>query len=156
VREHVNPFPIWYLIQVVAEEVGQSIKKVSGLFLGICLVLGTAGVAAAQEKSGEMHAPPPVLNITREFVKPGRTGLTHERSESAFVKAMANAKYPTHYVAMDSLSRKSRSLFMVGYESFAGVEKDAIATQKNAALAAALDRAAVVDGELLDSYDQSS
>ncbi len=131
-------------------------NKLSGFMLGICLVLGTAGVAAAQEKSGEMHAPPPVLNITREFVKPGKAGVTHERSESAFVRAMANAKYPTRYLAMDSLSGKSRTLFMVGYESFAAVEKDAMATQKNATLSAALDRAAVADGELLDSYEQSS
>jgi hypothetical protein len=131
-------------------------KKVSVFLLGMCLVLGTASLASAQEKSEGMHTPPPVLNITREFVKPGKTGLTHERSESAFVKAMANAKYPTRYLAMDSLSGKSRSLFLVGYESFAAVEKDLMATQKNAALAAALDRAAVVDGELLDSYDQSS
>lgn len=131
-------------------------KKLFSSILGMCLVLGTAGVATAQEKSGEMHAPPPVLNITREYVKPGKTGLTHERSESAFVKAMANAKYPTRYLAMDSLSGKSRTLFMVGYESFAAVEKDAMATQKNATLSAALDRAAVADGELLDSYDQST
>jgi hypothetical protein len=131
-------------------------KKVSGFLLGMCLVLGTAGVAAAQEKSGEMHAPPPVLNIIREVVKPGKSGLTHERSESAFVKAMVNAKYPTRYLAMDSLSGKSRSLFMIGYESFAALEKDVMDTQKNATLAAALDRAAVADGELLDSYDQSS
>ena len=131
-------------------------KKLFSSILGMCLVLGTAGVATAQEKSGEMHAPPPVLNIIREVVKPGKSGLTHERSESAFVKAMVNAKYPTRYLAMDSLSGKSRSLFMIGYESFAALEKDVMDTQKNATLAAALDRAAVADGELLDSYDQSS
>jgi hypothetical protein len=132
-------------------------KKLSGFLLGMCLVLGTASIAAAQEKSDAgMHAPPPVLNITREFVKPGKQGATHERTESAFVKAEANAKWPTHYLAMDSLSGKARSLFLTGFESFAAAEKDALATAKNSAFAAALDRAGVADGELLDSIDQTS
>jgi hypothetical protein len=131
-------------------------KKLSGFLLGMCLVLGSASIAAAQENSEGMHAPPPVLNIIREFVKPGKQGSTHERTESAFVKAEANAKWPTHYIAMDSLSGKSRSLFFTGYESFAAAEKDAQATEKNTALAAALDRASLADGELLDSIEQSS
>ncbi|MGB8522746.1 MAG: hypothetical protein WCD43_07255 [Candidatus Acidiferrales bacterium] len=131
-------------------------KKVCGILLGICFLLGTASIAAAQEKSDGMHTPPPVLNITREFVKPGKQGATHERTESAFVKAEANAKWPTHYLAMDSLSGKSRSLFLTGYESFAAAEEDAQAAEKNSALSAALDRASLADGELLDSIDQTS
>jgi hypothetical protein len=132
-------------------------KKLSGFLLGMSLVFGSASIAAAQEKSDAgMHAPPPVLNITREFVKPGKQGATHERTESAFVKAEANAKWPTHYLAMDSLSGKARSLFLTGYESFAAAEKDAQATAKDSAFAAALDRAGVADGELLDSIDQTS
>jgi hypothetical protein len=132
-------------------------KKLSGFLLGLSFLLATANIAAAQEKSDAgMHAPPPVLNITREFVKPGKQGATHERTESAFVKAEANAKWPTHYLAMDSLSGKARSLFLTGYESFAAAEKDVLAAQKNSALSAALDRAGVADGELLDSIDQTS
>jgi hypothetical protein len=131
-------------------------KKLSGILLGLSFVLATASIAAAQEKSEGMHAPPPVLNITREFVKPGKSGSSHERTESAFVKAEANANWPTHYLAMDSLSGKARSLFLTGYESFAAAEKDTLAAQKNSALSAALDRAGVADGELLDSIDQTS
>jgi hypothetical protein len=131
-------------------------KKVSGFLLGMCLVLGTAGVAAAQEKSGDMHAPPPVLRIDREFLKPGKSGSTHDRSESAFVKAMRNAKSPEYYIAMDSMSGKHRALYFTGYDSFAEWEKDALDDQKNAAFSAAIDRAEVADGDLLDSSDQSS
>jgi hypothetical protein len=131
-------------------------KKVSGFLLGMCLVLGTAGVAAAQEKSGDMHAPPSVLRIDREFLKPGKSGSTHDRSESAFVKAMRNAKSPEYYIAMDSMSGKHRALYFTGYDSFAEMEKDALDDQKNAAFSAAIDHAEVADGDLLDSSDQSS
>jgi hypothetical protein len=97
--------------------------------------------------------PPKVLTIIREFVKPGKTGMVHEKTESAFVQAFERAKWPTHYLAVTSLSGKSRALFLVGYDSFAAWEKDNQATAKNAALSAALDRAGMADGELLTGVD---
>jgi hypothetical protein len=110
----------------------------------------------AQEMSNTGVVPPPkVMAINREFLKPGRGGSTHDRSESAFVQAFARAKYPTHYLALDSLSGRSRSLFITGYDSFDAMEKDYFAMQKNPALGAALERAAAADGDLLSDYDQS-
>jgi len=100
------------------------------------------------------QAPPKVLLITREYVKPGKTGELHEKAESAFVQAMAKAKAPTNYLAMTSLSGKSRALFFTFYDSFDAWEKDVTATAKNATLSAALEKAGVADGELLDSLDQ--
>lgn len=67
-------------------------KKITGLLLGAYLLVGGLGVAVAQETP-----PPKVLSILREFVKPGKSGAVHERSESAFVQAMTRAKWPTHY-----------------------------------------------------------
>jgi hypothetical protein len=67
---------------------------------------------------------------------------------------MTRAKWPTHYLGMTSLSGKSRALFLTSYASFEAWEKDNAATEKNTALSAALDRAAMADGELLDSEDQ--
>jgi hypothetical protein len=96
---------------------------------------------------------PKVLQITREYTKPGKSGMVHEKTESAFVQAMARAKWPTHYLAMTSLSGKSCALFVTPYASFEAWEKDNLATEKNTTLSAALDRAAMADGELLDSED---
>jgi hypothetical protein len=126
-------------------------KKVSSLLLGLSLAVACACVTAAQEKS---PAVPKVLQITREFVKPGKTGMVHEKTESAFVEAMRRAKWPTNYLGVTSLSGKSRALFLTWYESFEAWEKDADAVQKNTALSAALDRAGMADGELLESTDQ--
>jgi len=47
------------------------------------------------------------------------------------------------------------SLFFTAYDSFAAWEKDNKAVEKNATLSAALDRAAVADGDLLTSADGS-
>jgi hypothetical protein len=120
----------------------------------LCLALGLAGGSAAQDKS-KMMGVPKVLTVTREFVKPGRTGADHDRAESVFVKAMTAAKWPTHYLGLNSLSGKQRCLFLSGYDTFEAWEKDNAGIQKNATLAGALDRASVADGALLDAMDQS-
>lgn len=124
-------------------------KKLTGSLLISFLLLAGLVTAVAQEKSEKMMGPPKVLLIYREFLKPGKMGMSHEKTESLFVQAYARAKWPTHYFAADSLSGNPRSLFFVGYDSFAAYEKDFLATQKNPTLAAALDHAGVVDGELM-------
>ncbi len=125
-------------------------KRLRGISAGLCVLCGCIGMAVAQEMPG----PPKVLVIQREFLKPGRAGSVHEKSESAFVRAMTAAKWPTHYFGMESLSGRSRALFLMGYPSFAAWEKDNLAEQKNATLSAALDRAAMADGDLLTEFDQ--
>jgi len=125
-------------------------RKITKVLVGALLAVTYAGSAATQEVS----AVPKVLQITREFVKPGKVGMAHEKAESAFLKAMADAKWPTNYVALSSLSGKSRVLFLTSYASFEAWQKDSDAVDKNATLSAALDRAVSADGELLDSVDQ--
>ena len=128
-------------------------KRLIGLSSALCLLsLGTC-IASAQEAADEHMTPPKVLVINREYLKPGKAGSLHEKSESAFIRAMTAAKWPTHYFAADSLSGPSRALFFVGYDSFEAWEKDNLATAKNATLSGALDHAALADGELLNSYD---
>ena len=120
----------------------------AGCLLFTGLVTGV-GVAAAQEMP---PAPPKVLVIQREVLKPGRAGNTHLKTESAFVQAMTAAKWPTHYFAAESQSGVSRALFFVGYPSFAAWEKDNADMAKNATLTAAFDHAALVDGEQLTEF----
>lgn len=122
----------------------------------VALLAGATFACAIQPPSSaqETMATPKVLQITREFTKPGKAGAVHDKAESAFVQAMARAKWPTHYVGMTSLSGKQRALFLTWYDSFDGWEKDNAGIAKNAALSAELDRASLNDGELLDSLDQ--
>jgi hypothetical protein len=122
--------------------------------MGFCLAASLITVAAAQEDSQMKMSIPKVLQITREYTKPGKAGMIHDKTESAFVQAEARAKWPTHYLGMTSLSGKQRALFITQYQSFEAWEKDNAAVAKNSALSAALDRAGAADGELLDSMDQ--
>lgn len=125
-------------------------KRFANFVLCLSVLAGCISIAPAQEAS---QAPHKVLVIAREFVKPGRGGMIHEKAESAFVQAFTRAKWPTHYVGMTSLSGKSRALFFLGYDSFEAWEKDNLAMEKNPALAAAVDHAGFVDGDLLESMD---
>ena len=127
--------------------------KRMGLMLGTCLLIGSM-IAVAQEQS--QMGPPKVLAVIREYTKPGRNGTPHEKTEAAFVQAMARAKSPTHYLAVESVSGKPRALFFTGYDSFEAWEKDVQSVEKNAVLSAALDRANAADGELLDSTDAAA
>jgi len=120
------------------------------------LAIGTAVFSfAAVQARPQGNAPiPKVLQITREFTKPGKAGMIHDQKESAFVEAMAKAKWPTHYLGMTSLSGKQRALFLTSYASFEAWQKDYEAVAKNSALSNSIDRAGMADGELLESMDQ--
>ena len=58
------------------------------------LFVSSALLAAAQ--GATPPAPPKVLVIQREYLKPGKAGAAHDKTESVFVQAMARAKWPTH------------------------------------------------------------
>ncbi len=127
-------------------------NKLIRFTLGVCLSTSSLVAALAQESAGTTP-PPKVLVTMREYLKPGRQGGIHQKSESAFVKAFNDAKWPTHYFAADSLSGKPRTVFFVGYDSFEAWEKDNQATAANATLSDTLDKAVLSDGDLLSSYD---
>jgi hypothetical protein len=130
-------------------------KNLSGLCAGLCLLVSGVGVMAAQEMPSGVMLPPKVLVIDREYTKPGKGGGPHEKSEGAFVSALAAAKWPTHYLAATSMSGRPRALFMAGYPTFEAWEKDNLAYDKDPALSAVLDRDNVADGELLDQVQIS-
>jgi hypothetical protein len=129
-------------------------KIVSRLFVGSLLTCAFIAATAAQDQTPTGSAPARILVITREFVRPGKNGTAHEKAESAFVQAMARAKWPTHYLAAQSVSGKPRVLFLTNYDSLEAWEKDEQAQEKNTVLSAALDRANEADGTLLDSSEQ--
>jgi hypothetical protein len=128
-------------------------NKLSPIVLGLSLAVAGSAMAAAQESSSQPASMPKVLQITREYVKPYRGGAAHDRTENAFVRAMMRAKFPTHYIALDSLSGKARALYLTWYDSFEAWGRDNETVETNKALAAELERASIADGELLDSVD---
>ena len=102
-------------------------KTIASCLLGATLLSTGLTLTAAQEAPDGTTPPPKILVIDREFLKPGKGGAAHEKTESAFVQAFARAKWPTHYFAANSLTGKNRTLFFIPYPSFEAWEKDAMA-----------------------------
>ena len=121
----------------------------------VCLsiVVSGIGIAVAQD-SGEMK-PPAVIQINREWLKPGKAGAMHDRSEAAFVNLMNKAKMQGHYIALNSMTGKSRALYLTRYPSFEAWESDNKLLEKNAAYSAELDRDIVADSEFLEGMDSA-
>jgi hypothetical protein len=122
------------------------VKKSMFLFVAACLFLTTTSIALAQEQT--TSGPPKVLQIIREEVKPGK-GAAHEKVEAGWPRAFANAKSPTHYIAMTSVTGPSEAWFVSGFDSLASWEKDRLDNEKNTALTAELNQLDEKDGALL-------
>jgi len=128
--------------------------KISPILLGLSLAVAASSLAASQDAASASSVPS-VLQITREYTKPYKGGAAHDKTESAFITAMNRAKFPAYYIGMDSMSGKSRALFLTRYNSFDEWEKDNKLTEKTPGLSAELERASVADGELLDEVDSA-
>jgi hypothetical protein len=112
----------------------------------LCLASAPA-VAAAQEASAN-QSPPKVLQIFVESVKPGK-GTAHEKVEIGWPAAFRKAKWPTHYLAMTSMSGPGEAWFLSGYDSYAALEADQANVEKTPVLARELERLSQADGDLL-------
>jgi hypothetical protein len=120
------------------------------LFLMCALCLALAGAAQTLAQTPAPGGPPKVLTIFREEVKVGK-GAVHEKFETNFVKASAKAKWPTHYLALTSLSGSSEAWFITPYDSFAAWEKDQKATEKNAGFLSELEKLGEQDAAFLNN-----
>jgi hypothetical protein len=128
--------------------------KISAVLLGLSLVAAGSLAAAAQDASAPA-TPPKVIQIAREFIKPGRAGMAHDKTEAAFVATMNRAKLQGHYVALNSMTGKSRALFITRYPSFAAWEADNKIIDKSPSLSAEVDHDLMADGDLLQDFDQA-
>ena len=107
--------------------------------------------AAAQDHSDSaMSGPPPVLQIFREEVKPGK-GPAHERSEASWAAAYRKANLKYYYVGATAITGPSEAWFFSAYGSMEDAEKATAALSANKAVQADVDRINGTDGDLLTS-----
>ena len=123
-------------------------RRVVFLFVFVCLLF--TGAVATFAQSQAPAGPPPVLQIYREDVKPGKTAA-HEKVETGWPRAFAAANSPTHYLAMTSVTGPNEAWFLTGYPNLAAWEQDVKNNDSNATLSAELSRLSQQDGELLNS-----
>jgi hypothetical protein len=127
--------------------------KLNPILLGLSLAVSGISLAAAQEPSAATASAPKYLQVTVEYTKPGKGGLAHDKTEGAFVQAMAKAKFPIHYVAFNSMSGKARAIYLAHFDSFDALQK-ANKVFDNPTTGAEFERLNVADGELLEDTKQ--
>ncbi len=123
------------------------------LFMAAIALSGASLAIAQQPASADSMPVPKVITITREYVKPGRTG-EHAKVESTFARAFAQANVQYRYLAMASITGPDEAWFISGYDSFADMEKADTSIMGNAALMSQFDRMAPADGDLLSGSDR--
>jgi hypothetical protein len=128
-------------------------NKLSPFLLGLSLAVAGNWMAAAQDQSAATVSAPKYLQVNVEYTKPGKGGMAHDKTESAFVQSMIKAKFPIHYVAFNSMSGKARALYLAHFDSFDSLQK-ANKVFENPATAAEFERLNVADGELLEDTRQ--
>ena len=115
----------------------------------IASVTVTVPTAAAQSQTDSASSgPPPVVQIFREEVKPGKSPL-HAKTEAAFLAAYKKSGLKYYYLGATAMTGPSEAWFLSAYSSMEDVEKANQAFEANKAVQAELDRANVADGELL-------
>jgi len=118
------------------------------------MFFASAGVLTAAAQDATAPPPPPkVIQIIREDLKLGKSGQAHDRSAANFVSISSRAKQQGHFIALDSMSGKARSLYITAYPSFEAWENDNKLIDKNPGLAAELDRALVTEGEFAEAVN---
>jgi len=129
------------------------LKTAVRLSMLVCCWAVLGGPAGAQTPAQgaatvDRNTPPPLLQIEREEVRPGK-GAAHAANEAAWAGAYAKAQSPVQWLGMTTVSGPNEAWFLTRHESFAELEKSDASTEKNPALLAERDRVAAVDGDLL-------
>jgi hypothetical protein len=112
----------------------------------------TVPTAAAQTiyADSASSGPPPVIQIFREEVKPGK-GPLHSKTEAAWVAAYKKANLKYYYLGTTTMTGPTEAWFLAAYASMEDVEKANMALDANKAVQAEIDRVGAADGELLSS-----
>lgn len=107
-----------------------------------------AGLALTAVPAVSQEAPPKVLQIIREQVKPGKAAA-HEKVEMGWPRAWAKANWPNGWIGMTSVSGPPEAWFVAAFDSFAAFEKDRENVDKTPTLKAEDEQLSHQDGELI-------
>jgi hypothetical protein len=128
-------------------------NKLSPFLLGLSLAASGGSLGAAQDQTMPAASAPKYMQVIVEYTKPGKGGMAHDKTESAFVQAATKAKFPIHYIAFNALSGKPRALFISHFDSFEAMQT-ANKVFEDPANMEEFDRLNQADGELLESTNQ--
>lgn len=110
--------------------------KRSLLFIAIVIALSAFGQVSAQQP-----APPNVLLIVREDIKPGMMGV-HGRHAAEFVNAFGKLQTPNHRIALVPVAgSENEVMYVTGADNFAELEGMQKATDEKLAAASGMMKA---------------
>lgn len=115
-------------------------RNLSSVALCALGILAIGGPAPAQEAP---QGPAKILQIYREEIKSGRSA-GHEQVEAGYAKAYKTAGR-TPYVAMATIAGPNEAWFIERYDSFAALEAESDAAEKDGTLQQALARLGEAD-----------
>jgi len=118
------------------------------LALLVCSAVIVSPVAAQTPTPPEEGAPPALLQIEREEVRPGRSAA-HAVNEAAWAAAYTKAQSPVTWLGMTTVSGANEAWFLSRHDSFASLEKNQDSTDAAPALAAERDRLSAAEGDML-------
>lgn len=127
-------------------------KKLFVAFCFLALVItlmpmpGLSQSAQPEMKAG--HAPPPIIVLGREEVKPGKFAA-HEKLEATWTQAYAKANWPNYTLALTAITGSPEVWFCNGFSSYEAMQKDGEMARANAALMAETDRYAAQEDQYL-------
>jgi hypothetical protein len=118
------------------------------LALLISLVPTPALTQSSQTEMKAEHAPPQIIVLGREEVKPGKFAA-HAKMEAAWTQAFAKANWPNYTLAMSSITGPPQVWFCSGFSNYKAMQKDTEMSSANAALTAETDRYAAQEDQYL-------
>jgi hypothetical protein len=122
--------------------------------LRVCSLLGlalvqTAPVAAQGTPAPQgSSAPPDLIFIYREEVRPGKTAA-HTANEQAWAAAFTKGQAPIHWLGMTTIAGPNEAWFVSPYASYAAFQKIDDAMQASAALTADEEKYSSQEADLL-------
>jgi hypothetical protein len=91
-----------------------------------------------------------MLSISTEVIRPGQEDA-HQKTESGWRRAFNKANFPSYFIGLSSLTGPSTMLFLTGYDSLTGMQKEDEAQSSNAWLWAEQDKLSIEDSAFVSS-----
>lgn len=115
----------------------------------VVVVVGSA-CGFAQNTDWAKSPNPRILSIATEMVRLGQEGA-HQKIESGWRRAFDKANFPSYFLGLSSLTGPSTMLFLTGYDSLAGMQKEDEAQSAIQWLWAEQDKLSIEDSRFLSS-----
>jgi hypothetical protein len=112
--------------------------------LVLVVVMVGLGCCFAQNTDWAKSPNPRMLSISTEVIKLGQEDA-HQKTESGWRRAFNKANFPSYFIGLTSLTGPSTMIFLTGYDSLAGMQKEDEAQSANAWLWAEQDKLSIED-----------